>query len=304
MMNVYVIYKFSDFQIVEAKMQEIRKAVPGITFFYFSEKKKQPFWHNYAKKKLKDSNLVVFFDCLDDTVMTSLKHIKWELKWAEKYKKRIIVFKKSTDYSSEIYQKDYSDNEINRFRYKTRSIDEAVSFFKTETNWRVENNLMQGVYKKDSGKEVSAEDKQLLLEQYRLMIETSERLMERRQAVGNLYTTICTALLAFIGASFGFGSLTVSAIASLLSGIIIIILCFNWKASLNAHELNNTGKFVVINEIEKHLPADMFECEYRYNTLNGIRSYSAREKMLPTIFTVFGAVLMFLSIVLMLIEYI
>ena len=80
------------------------------------------------------------------------------------------------------------------------------------------------------------------------------------------------------------------------------MLCYNWRLSLNAYELNNAGKFEVINHIEKHLPADMFECEYRYNTLNGIKSYSAREKMLPSIFTLFGAILIALSVVLMLIN--
>lgn len=301
-MNVYVIYKFANFDLVKEKIEQIKKEVPGITFFYFREDKKRLFLHRYAKKKLRKSNMVIFFDFLDDKSVGSLKHIKWELRWAEKYKKRIVIFKKNHNYSPEIYEKDYSDNEINRYRYKTKSIEDAVAFFKAESEWRVENSLLQETYRNKESSNLSIEDKQLLLDQYRIMIDTSEKLMERRQAVGNLYTTICTALLAFIGASFGFGSLMVSAIASFLSGVVIIVLCLNWRASLNAHELNNTGKFAVINEIEKHLPADMFECEYRYNTLNGIRSYSAREKMLPTIFTFFGIVLILLSVVLIAVQ--
>ena len=240
--------------------------------------------------------MVVFFDCLEKNSNHSLKHIKWELKWAEKYKKRIIVFKKNATFSAGIYKKDYSDMDINRLRYKTKSIEEAVKFFEAETQWSVEKNLLQSEL--ENGRNISTENKQLLLDQYRIMIETSEKLMERRQAVGNLYTTICTALLAFIGASFGFGNLLVSAFASFISGLIIVVLCFNWRSSLNAHELNNTGKFAVINQIEKYLPADMFECEYRYNTLNGIRSYSAREKMLPIIFTCFGGILIAASVIL------
>lgn len=298
-MNVYVIYKFDDYEEVRKKMDEIKANVKNITFFYFEKNDSNPLWHFTARKKIKNSNMVIFFDFLEDKSVP-LKNIKWELKCAEKYKKRIVVFKKNSElFSPELYEKDYSEIDINKFRYKTRNVSEAVEFFRAETGWRVENNL---IHTSSSEDKFSVEDKQLLLDQYRIMIDTSEKLMERRQAVGNLYTTICTALIAFIGASFGFGSLVVSAIASLMSGIIIIVLCYNWRLSLNAYELNNAGKFEVINHIEKHLPADMFECEYRYNTLNGIRSYSAREKMLPSIFTLFGAILIALSVVLMLIN--
>lgn len=270
--------------------------------------------------------MVAFFDFFDEKMMLPPVNIKWELSCAEKYKKRIIVFKKNSEtFSTQIYEKDYSEKDIDKLRYSIYSLDKVVEYFKGETEWRIENNLLHQIRnsyyenvetqsasdenhskgdreKSNNNKKqkisLSNEDKMLLLEQYRIMIETSEKLMERRQTVGSLYTTICTALLAFIGASFAVENLILSALTTLMSGIIIIVLCYNWRSSLNAYDLNNSGKFAVINQIEKHLPADMFECEYRYNTLNGIRSYSAREKLLPTIFASFGVILIALSIVL------
>lgn len=62
--------------------------------------------------------------------------------------------------------------------------------------------------------------------------------------------------------------------------------------------MNNAGKFAVINAIEKILSANMFDCEYRYNTKNGIKSYSNREKILQVIFIIFGVVLIFAAIIL------
>lgn len=309
-MNVYVVYRFDDYEIVKAKIQELKDELgeesKKISFFYFAPNRKAKFWHKRAKRKIKNSNMVVVFDNLDGECTHSLKHIKWELRMAEKYRKRIFIFKKHADaYSSMLYEKDYSEHEINHLRYKTKDLQDFTAFFKGEISWNVENYLLHPHYRQSEGEksETLPQDKSLLLQQYSIMIDTSEKLMERRQATVNLYITICTALIAFIGASFGFDSLLVSSIISLLSGVIIIILCLNWRAALNAYELNNQGKFAVINEIEKHLPADMFDCEYRYNTLNGIRSYSAREKILPVIFTFFGVALIILSAILFIIYW-
>lgn len=311
-MNVYVIYKFADGDKVRAKVDEIKEAINNnngvysnkVSFFMFPSNTKKKFWHREAKKKIKNCNIVAFFDYFDDDITDGWKNIKWELNCAEKYKKRIVVFKKnSKSFAHKIYETDYSGIEINRLRYKIRDIDDAVSFFRGEVDWRMDSSLIRFSSRGKEISEPSSEEKQLLLDQYRIMIDTSEKLMERRQAVGSLYTTICTALIAFVGASFGFTNLLVPAIATLMSGIIIIVLCYNWRSSLHSYDLNNEGKFAVINEIEKHLPADMFDCEYRYNTLNGIKSYSAREKLLPSIFAMFGGVMIAMSVALLIVQY-
>lgn len=296
-MNIYVVYKFNDYAAVKKSIQNLKSKVQNITFFYFKPDNKPKFWHRRASRKIQESKMVIFFDSFDDDHSCAFKHIKWELKRAEKYNKRIVVVKKNIDniktYASQIYSTDYSDDVPNKSKYIIKSTDEIATYLETEANWTVESNLIKSDdIKSDMGK-------QLLLEQYRIMIDTSEKLMERRQATGNLYTTICSALIAFIGASFVFGSHSITAAICLLSGIIINMLCYNWRCSLNAYELNNSGKFEVINQIEHHLPAEMFECEYRYNTLKGIRSYATRERTLPLVFMCLGGILIVLAIVLL-----
>ncbi len=243
--------------------------------------------------------MVLFFDYFDSECSASLKHIKWELKQAKKHGKKIVVCKKNGDFFVEgIYETDYSDKNPNKKKYDTEKPETIISFLKEEAEWCVENNLINKTKSIEASKpalDFSNEEKSLLLEQYRMMIQTSEKLMERRQAMVNLYITICTALIAFIGASFGFDNIVVTSIIAFLSGIIIIVLCFNWHSSLNAYELNNSGKFEVINQIEKNLPADMFNCEYKHNKKKGFTSYSTREKMLPIIFAFFGVALIVFS---------
>jgi len=302
-MNVYVIYKFDDEKEVLPQLERIRSEVPDISFFYF-ERGKQRLWRNKAKKKIKDCDMVVFFDNRDDYKGTNISNIKWELSIAAKYKKRTVIFKKNLEkYAAELYDTDYSDKKIDENKYKAHDVNEAPAFFKAQAGWNVSENILNAKNNQPTPTgEASFGEKQLLLEQYKIMIDTSEKLMERRQSMVSLYITICTALIAFIGASFAFGNLLITAVITLLTGVITIILCYNWRSSLAAYELNNEGKFEVINQIEKHLPADMFECEYRYNKMKGIRSYSAREKVLPLIFMFVGVALVLLSGVLFIIQ--
>ena len=302
-MNVYVIYKFDDYSEISERLDNIKKEIGnGISFFYFKPCRMAT-WHRVAKCKIKEADMVAFFDNRTDYSDVNYNNIKWELDLANKYKKRVVIFKKYNDkYAPQHYDKDFSEISVDNKKYTTYGENEALDYFKRQTSWSVEENILNKEKQNGTSSAISNEDKHLLLEQYKIMIDTSEKLMERRQSMVSLYITICTALIAFIGASFAFGNLLITAAITLLTGVITIILCYNWRSSLGSYELNNEGKFEVINQIEKHLPADMFECEYRYNKMKGIRSYSAREKVLPVIFMFVGVALILLSVILFLIQ--
>ena len=301
-MNIYVIYKFSDYPIIKETISKIQAVISSENSIFMFEPDNTPkFWHLYAEKKLKDSQLVILFDSLSGEDGVVGKHISWELKKAEKLKKRIVIFKSDPDSKNRSwYEYDYSDQAPLQSRYKTIPLNEAVKFMEKECGWQIDDSLLHTSVNSEAFDDT---EKQLLLEQYRIMIETSEKLMERRQETVNLYTTLCTTLIAFIGASFAFGSLEICSIILALSGLILIILCRNWRLSLNSYDLNNNGKFMVINALEKKLPAEIFECEYRYNKLNGIRSFSSREKVLPRIFSILGIALIVIAVILILISF-
>ena len=303
-MNVYVIYKFDDYDQIKEQLDSIKHELGNkITFFYFKPCRMAT-WHRIAKYKIKNSDMVAFFDNRTDYSDVNYNNIKWELDIAKKHKKRVVIFKKHDNkYAPQLYDLDFSEVTVDDKKYTVYKQSEALDYFRKQTGWSVEANILNTEKQAAAHKgAMSNEDKHLLLEQYKIMIDTSEKLMERRQSMVSLYITICTALIAFIGASFAFGNLLITAAISLLTGVITIILCYNWRTSLGSYELNNEGKFEVINQIEKHLPADMFECEYRYNKMKGIRSYSAREKVLPVIFMFVGIGLIFLSGVLFFIQ--
>lgn len=295
-MNIYVIYKFADYALVKETVDKIRDVIPSENrIFMFTPDRAPRLWHYRAMKKLKESHYVILFDSLTGENNPVGKHISWELKKAEKLNKHIVIFKADPDAQNRSwYEKDYSEQNPLCSRYKTVPIHDAVTYMAKEFGWLIDENLL---HKEPEQEPLTDSEQKLLLEQYRIMIETSEKLMQRRQETVTLYTTLCTTLIAFIGASFAFPDLLLRAMILLLSGLLLVLLCRNWRLSLQSYDLNNTGKFKVINLLEKRLPAEIFECEYRYNKLNGIRSFSAREKMLPRIFSFLGFALILLSVI-------
>lgn len=310
-MNIYVIYKFSDAERVNALLSDAKSRDRDglLHFFKFHPAVTNINWHKTAKKKMQQCNLVCYFCTIADGNAAKLKNISWELKLAAKLKKTVVVVTLNPEKTPQIdnsaasiYGLDFSEELVNVDRYKTVPAEKAYDFLIGEAKWNVDDSLINIEHKLATHDPTSAEYNQLteernriLLEQYRIMVETSEKLMDRRQSTSNLYTTLCSALVALVGASFALNNLQIISIVSLLTGIIITCLCINWKSCLKSYDMNNAGKFAVLNAIEKILPANMFDCEYRYNTKNGIRSYSARERIMPIIFLVFGCIMICLG---------
>ena len=310
-MNIYVIYKFSDAKRVNDLLNDGRHLdSEGILhFFKFRPEAKNIGWHKTAKKKMMQCNIVCYFCTITDEDDSKLRNISWELRLAAKLKKTVVVFtlnpekRPQTDNTAaSIYGLDFSGELVNVDRYKTMPAENAYEFLLKEAKWNVDQsiiNLSQKINPNEAetadGRQKCEERNRLLLEQYKIMVDTSEKLMDRRQSTSNLYTTLCSALVALVGASFALDNLLIICVVSLLAGVIITCLCVNWKGCLKSYDMNNAGKFAVLNAIEKILPANMFDCEYRYNTKNGIRSYSSRERIMPIIFLVFGCIMICLG---------
>lgn len=289
-MNIYVIYKFDNYDLVKETVDKIQASIlTDNSLFMFEPNRKSKFWRFHAKRKIKECQMVILFDSLSGEKAKVGKHISWELKQAEKQNKRIVIFKTDPeDINRFWYESGYSEQGPRQSKHKTVPLRDAVSFMEKECSWQMDHNLLH----KASTESLSAAEMQLLLEQYRIMIDTSEKLMERRQQTVSLYITLCTALIALIGASFSLSNPNVCAFIMLVSGFILWTLCTNWRLSLESYDLNNRGKFAVINLLEKYLPAEIFECEYRYTKLSGMRPFSSREIVLPRIFTALSFALM------------
>lgn len=143
---------------------------------------------------------------------------------------------------------------------------------------------------------VSAADKygdkyiEHLLEQYRIYVESAEKISDRRQKTNEFFLGLNTALVGLLGflstrpsgegaemeAAFGVAS---------LAGVII---CFFWYRIIRSYKGLNSAKYEVIHLIEGRLPLALYDTEWdileRGTNKKTYWPFSHIELMIPWIF--------------------
>jgi hypothetical protein len=98
-----------------------------------------------------------------------------------------------------------------------------------------------------------------LLEQYKLFVETSQHVSDRRQNANNylltLNSSLVTLFVAFLS-TFGVRRYDV------LIPITGCVVCFVWYSLVDSYKDLNTAKFAVIHELENQLPVALFRHEW------------------------------------------
>ena len=130
-----------------------------------------------------------------------------------------------------------------------------------------------------------------LLEQYKLYVQSAENVSARRVASSSYLLTLNTALVALYGlqsASFGENYWT------LLVPIAGILVSWLWCSIIKSHADLNRVKFALIHEMEQHLPAAMYKCEWQLAEGGKGKAYRAvttRERWIPGLFAGLHAIL-------------
>ena len=131
-----------------------------------------------------------------------------------------------------------------------------------------------------------------LLEQYKLYVQSAEHVSARRLASSRLLLGLNAGLAALYGIQpAGFGQSWWAAAVPVL-GIAVSLL---WSRIIRSHRDLNRVKFELIHELERHLPAAPYTCEWRLADQGRGRSYRAVtdiERWLPWTFLVLHAVLL------------
>lgn len=136
-----------------------------------------------------------------------------------------------------------------------------------------------------------------LLKQYKLYVETAERVSDRRQSANNFYLSLNSA----ISALSGYLSATVKDFWIIFVSITGILISLAWIQNINSYKQLNTAKYQVIHEMENHLPASLFKTEWidwleegkgeKYKKLTTV------EKNVPKIFIMIYLILILFSII-------
>lgn len=132
----------------------------------------------------------------------------------------------------------------------------------------------------DSEKTYGDDYRSHILEQWKTAVEMSNSLSDRRTNMNNIFLTINAILIALITfelekKSIGFA-------------VVGVMICVIWLANLSNYKKLNSAKFKVINELEKKLPANVFDCEWeivgRGEDGKKYKRMSQIEKLVPCIF--------------------
>ncbi len=126
-----------------------------------------------------------------------------------------------------------------------------------------------------------------ILEQYKLYVESAEKVSDRRNNVNTFYLTLTTSIAGVIGYVKTNNSENDRYLVLGLS-ISAILICIYWVSLLENYRKLNSGKFKVIHEIEKLLPLKIFDFEWeklgRGNDKKLYKKMSNVEKGIPLIF--------------------
>ncbi|MFL5728797.1 MAG: hypothetical protein ACJ75J_04845, partial [Cytophagaceae bacterium] len=101
-----------------------------------------------------------------------------------------------------------------------------------------------------------------LFEQYKLFVETSQKVTDKRAAANNFFLTANTAIVSFMGFSFSVFK-EYFEYPTILFSVTGILLCVFWINTIITYRQLNTGKFSVIHQLESQLPARLFCYEWK-----------------------------------------
>ena len=143
------------------------------------------------------------------------------------------------------------------------------------------------------------QDKQILLEQYKLYVEMADRVTERRGKFNQYCITLISGILGIttyllhqdqkelVGEHPAF----IIAIASFITSLISVLWLYQILYSKNL----NSAKFQVITEMEAQLPVQGFNKEWELYFLHGEKRFTHLERWIPQIILIISCITFVIS---------
>lgn len=274
-MNAFVIHSGADLDQTSGIIAALKQKSYSLNTLIL--KNGNCFWKIDASKKIKKSQLVLFV--VGENSHKS-PYIGWEIKEAIKYDKPIYILKLREDYilHDALFTEDsYTKEKRNYGRISTmEEIANLVSHYQAG-----DYGLFNGV--------PGELDQSIMLEQYKLFLQTSEDLVSRRQTVNSFYISISSALVTVMGVFFAMDfSREAEAVMGLVLCVVGMILSVSWSKILRCYGNLNSSKMKIISNIEKQLPLSLFDAEWAAlsDKLNRKKyvSFTESEQIIPRLF--------------------
>jgi hypothetical protein len=301
-MKVLVIYANDSKEQVEQLRGEIaqRFGKETVIRMHSTERKKSLLrhcWHRDAVKMMKLADMIVY--AVSPKSSTN-ENVNWEIRKARKLKKHIVCLPMGPELKPEnpdLYEVD-------------ENTKERICVAEVLKSKEALFDLIEG-FNRDSHIPLFHEpvDTQVLLEQYKVFLETAENLVTRRQNVNSFYISGNTALITIGGTIFALESA-----GDLLSKLIVIfalcipgaLLNISWYRMLHSYYINNQGKMKILSMLEKRLAVSLYDAEWKamknkYSKKKYV-SFTDNEKLLPEVFALFYIVVSLICMVVFIIK--
>ncbi|WP_417372278.1 TIR domain-containing protein [Gelidibacter japonicus] len=216
-------------------------------------------WKANVEEKFKDVDFVIFLIGSDTFESDQLK---WEYAKSKELNKRIVGIKLKN------------------------ATEESILFCQA---FQVFDNPKQSL---KYLRETFETDQRLKLEQYKIMVGSTEKVTDQRLKVNNLFFTVTSSILSIgfiLAKAFEFS--TFGIVGMLFMTIMAFTVSFFWAKLINSYGTLNKGKFTVIDKIEKQLRSNMFEDEWKILQEIGYEPNSKTEITIIKRFRIFIVVL-------------
>ena len=151
------------------------------------------------------------------------------------------------------------------------------------------------------GKPLPGDQIQLAFDQYRLYLELTDRISERRQTANSFFVAVNTAVIALLGYINAEREPLRAQRFYFLVTIAGIILCCLWYRIIRSYRDLNTARFAVVHQMETLLPLRPYTAEWdlvgRGDVSRLYKPFTHIEIGVPWLFLALYA-LVFLSLIL------
>lgn len=249
-MKIFIIHRSHDKREAKILLKAIGKEHRLNLKLIFLETQMEKNWKDKAELEISSSEMVVIYN--PDECEKS-ENAKWEKHKAIDLKKQIL--------------------EIPKNHNRGKIVKKIISTYELRKEFKI-------CFKKG---------KKNTLDLYKLMLESSENLIQRRQKTNAFFITSIGGLLSIAGLLIKTGSITYET-AWLTYGFSAtgVLLCISWYNLIDNYGKLNKAKFDVILELEKKLSARIYYAEW-ISLGMGIRkekykSFTTTEKNVPVYF--------------------
>lgn len=263
-MKLFVIHRFKDRERAKAILKKSGQEMAAFFDLIFLDSGECKDWEDQAIDAMAKAEAVIIYD---RKACEQSENAIWEIEKAQEVKLPIV----------DISPIDNSSNVCSKLKPLYDLEEEFSECFKSK-------------------------DSDSALELYKLMIESSESLIQRRQRTNAFFITAIGSLLAIAGLMVKTGALH-SGTIWLLYGFAVVglLLCNSWRNLIDNYGKLNKAKFDVILRLEQDLDARIYGAEW-VSLGKGLRpkkykSFTSTEKNVPLYFGLLILVLTIIAVV-------